>query len=158
MPVFPRDDLFQQNGATTSTFIVEIGGRPFGRFTEVDGLQVEVEVETYKEGGENAFEHKFPGRMSWPNLVLKRGVTWHNDVIDWFNNAAGETFAAEGRAYRETVGVSLVNGQGERLRTWTFYEAIPIKWTGPTLSVDSESVASEELEIAHHGFDSVTHA
>lgn len=157
MPVIPRDDLFQSNGGTTATFVVEIGGQPFGRFSECHGLEVEVEIETYEEGGENGFVHKLPGRMSWPNLVLKRGVTWDNDLFDWFNYSTGTNFAAEGRAQRETLGVTLISSSGERLRTWTFYDAIPVKWTGPTFSAESESMPTEELEVAHHGFESVTH-
>ena len=36
--------------------------------------------------------------------------------------------------------------------TWTLTGVIPVRWTGPSLSVDSPKVATETLELAHHGF------
>jgi hypothetical protein len=29
---------------------------------------------------------------------------------------------------------------------------IPVRWSGPQLSLDSPKVATETLELAHHGF------
>jgi hypothetical protein len=29
---------------------------------------------------------------------------------------------------------------------------VPVKWSGPQLSLDSAKVAIETLELAHHGF------
>ncbi len=44
-------------------------------FQEVSGLSVSVDLETYKEGGENRFIHRLPGRTQFSDLVLKRGYT-----------------------------------------------------------------------------------
>lgn len=152
----PKDHLFQSDGSTSAFFLVEVGDVPVGRFTECSGLEVEIEVESYEEGGVNGFTHKLPGRMSWPNLVLKRGLTVDNSLFEWFNASVGTTFNAESKAERKTVGVTMVSAKGERLRTWTLYDAIPVKWTGPSFANDSDGVATEELEVAHHGFEVVT--
>jgi hypothetical protein len=29
---------------------------------------------------------------------------------------------------------------------------VPVRWTGPALNLDSPKVATETIEIAHHGF------
>jgi hypothetical protein len=29
---------------------------------------------------------------------------------------------------------------------------VPVRWTGPSLNPDSPKVATETVEIAHHGF------
>ncbi|MFP4311465.1 MAG: phage tail protein [Nitriliruptoraceae bacterium] len=152
----PKDPHFQLGGANRGVFLVEIDGVEVGRFTECQGLQVEVEVETFTEGGVNGFEHKLTGRMSWPNLVLKRGLTVDNRVFGWFHEAAGATPAGTGKVTRGTLGITLLNSRGERLRTWRVYDAIPIKWTGPTLANTDDEVPTEELEIAHHGFEAET--
>lgn len=157
MPATKKDHLFQSSGGTTATFLVEIGENPVGRFTECQGLEIEIEVETYQEGGVNGHVHQLPGRMTWPHLVLKRGVTWDNDLLDWFHKSTGSTFNAEGKVARETVGITLISGTGERLRTWTLYEAMPVKWTGPSFSNTSDEIPTEELELAHHGFECETH-
>ncbi len=41
---------------------------------------------------------------------------------------------------------------GEAVATWTLRDVLPVKWSGPQLSVDSAKVATETLELAHHGF------
>ena len=64
-------------------FIFEVEGRQIGAFTEVSGLAVTIDVEDVAEGGQNAYTHKLLGRMKWPNLVLKRGVTDTNALFDW---------------------------------------------------------------------------
>ena len=38
------------------------------------------------------------------------------------------------------------------MRSWAFTDAFPVKWTGPALNAGSNDVATETLEIAHHGF------
>ncbi len=43
------------------------------RFQSVSGLDVDIETENIKEGGENRFEHKLPVRRSYSDLILKRG-------------------------------------------------------------------------------------
>ena len=56
-------------------FRVEIEGLVAGGFSEVSGLQAEVETEDFKEGGANGFTHKLRKPTKYPNLVLKRGLT-----------------------------------------------------------------------------------
>lgn len=152
----PKDHLFQSDGGGTAFFLVEVGDVPVGRFTECSGLEVQIEVETYEEGGVNGFSHQLPGRMTWPNLVLKRGITTDNGLFEWFNESVGTTFNAESKTERKTVDVTMVSASGERLRTWTLYDAMPVKWTGPSFAKSNDDVATEELELAHHGFSAET--
>jgi phage tail-like protein len=128
-------------------FVLEVGSRKIGTFMEVSGLSVEVEVESYSEGGVNDMVHKLPGRLSYPNIVLKRGLTEESALIDWFTESARDGF-------RELVDgrLAMLDGQGEVVRTWSFSGAWPVKWTGPELAASSTDVATEELEFAHAGF------
>jgi phage tail-like protein len=130
-----------------------VEGVTIGAFQEVSGLSVDVKVEGIKEGGQNHFEHKVPGRMEWPNLVLKRGITTDNNLFIWFHMTSGEGFAESTQLYRTTAALSLLDADGETvLRTWNFEGAFPVKWKGPSFSASSSDVATEELEIVHHGF------
>ena len=70
-------------------FVVEIKGIQVAGFSEVSGLQVEIEVQDYREGGLNTYIHRLPGPARYPNnLVLKRGLAndllwlWHQDVVN----------------------------------------------------------------------------
>jgi len=127
-------------------FSVLAKGVQIGMFSECSGIQVEYEVMEYPEGGENRFIHKLRGRMKYPNLVLKRGITHEDALLNWF-------FETKKWDQREDVIVAL-KGQGpasHSVRTWSFAHAFPVKWTGPTLNAGSNNAATETLEIAHRG-------
>jgi len=147
------NDGFDEHRVHSATFLVEVDGVEIGRFMDVSGLEVEVEVIPLVEGGENNFVHKLPGRMTWVNLVLKRGITQNDSLLEWLNKSSGEGFAANGNSLRHTsAAITLVGPSGTRIRKWDFFGAFPVKWRGPNFSVGSNEMATEELEIAHHGF------
>lgn len=132
-----------------------IDGVRVAAFTEVSGLQVEMDTTDteIKEGGQNEFVHRMPGRLKWSNLVLKRGTTTDNRLFQWFEKTSGEGFAGEGNALdRTAVALAMVDSSGEIVRTWVFFDAFPVKWIGPKFASTSSELASEQLEVAHHGF------
>lgn len=134
-------------------FIVHIDGLEIGAFTEVSGLSVEVEVEELSEGGHNQFVHKLPGRMKWPNIVLKRGVTESDSLFEWLNRSSGDGFAGAGNKLERCEGeIVLVDAARKPVRRWQFAGAYAVRWNGPTLAASSTDLATEELEIAHDGF------
>lgn len=140
-------------GPTTARFIFEVDGMELGWFHEVSGLEVSIETEDISEGGQNEYVHKLPGRMTWPNITLKRGVTQSDNLLSWMRESSGEQFAANGNALtRKTAAITLCDGDGTRLRSWDFDQVYPVKWTGPSFAAASSEAANEELEITHHGF------
>jgi phage tail-like protein len=129
----------------TFNFFVEIDSILVGGFSECSGLQVEVEVETYPEGGVNDYLHHFKGRAKYPPLTLKHGLTfieglwsWHQDVI-------------KGEFERHNGTIYLLNSKHIPVLWWNFKEAFPTKWTGPDLRADSGTVAFESVELVHNG-------
>src|SRR5690242_2616247 len=66
-----------------STISVAIGLEPQAGFSECSGLEMVMTPEEYKQGGENNTVRKFPSRISWANLRLKRGVAYTNDLWEW---------------------------------------------------------------------------
>jgi phage tail-like protein len=149
------DTGYDVESPTTSTFLVEVDGVSVGRFTEVQGLEISVDVEEIEEGGQNSYVHKVPGRMSWPNIVLKRGLTESDNLIAWLNKSSGEGFSgASNKLTRSTASIVLLSASGARLRAWEIEGAFPIKWSGPSFAASSDDEPEEELEIAHHGFKS----
>jgi phage tail-like protein len=123
---------------------IELDGGEIGRFRECSGLAAEIEVKDYNEGGVNHFVHKLPTRMKYPNLVLKRGVTYEEALLQWL-------WITQRKAKRVAITVSLMGPAGEPVRAWSFADAFPVKWTGPTLNASSNQVATETLEIVHGG-------
>lgn len=128
-------------------FLVKIGSESIGMFSECTGLTVEYDVFSYEEGGQNDFVHKLRGRTKHPNLVLKRGVTHEDALMKWF-------FDCKDKAKRQLVTLTMIAVDGSPVRRWSFADAYPIKWTGPSFNAGSNNIATETLEIVHHGFGS----
>lgn len=146
------------NDASTATFLFEVDGVEIGNFMEVSGLEVSIETEDISEGGQNSFVHKLPGRMSWPNITLKRGATKANNLLKWLNESSGESFTANGnKVGRKSAAITLLDRSGARVTSWDFIDVFPVRWSGPTFAATSGEVPSEQLEIAHHGFRSSEH-
>ena len=135
---------------TTRKFFVEIGNIVRAEFSEVSGLNAEVEVLSYEEGGKNGFVHKLPGRVKFPNVTLKRGTTDSLELWDWFVQAVN------GKIERRDVGILLYNQEGQAEREWTLERAYPVKWTGPDFKAGDNAIAIETLELAHEGLSAET--
>lgn len=117
------------------------------RFQSVSGLSVEYDVEEYKEGGENRFTHKLPGRTKYADLVLKRGMLTDSEVTKWCLAAFRD------RDFRPTdISVILMNEQGEPLRTWNIAHAIPKRWLVTDLNANDNAIVVETLELIYQYF------
>jgi phage tail-like protein len=127
-------------------FAVEVHDLVVGGFSEVSGLQVEIEVQDYREGGRNHYVHKLAGPAKYSsNLVLKRGVTDVKTLWDWYWDVI------HGRVTRKNVSVLLMDRAGQEKRRWNFRCAYPVKWSGPDLKANSSEVAVESIELVHKG-------
>jgi len=128
-------------------FRVEIKGIEAGGFTEVSGLQAEVEFFDYREGGVNEFVHKLAGPVRYPsNLVLKHGLMDADQIWQW------EQQLLQGNIKRNNVTIVLMDESGQDKWRWTFKDAYPVRWSGPDLRSGTAEVAVETLELAHRGF------
>jgi phage tail-like protein len=125
-------------------FRVDITDIVIGRFAECSGLAYEYEVLEYLEGGNNSVIHRLRGRVRYPNLVLGRGITSEDALLQWF-------FNYQAGAQRPTVTVTLLDDDGVDRRTFAFASAFPIKWTGPEARAGTSDAMNETLEIGHLG-------
>ncbi|MEW6231994.1 MAG: phage tail protein [Chloroflexota bacterium] len=132
---------------STFRFHVEMGGITQAVFSECSGLEAETEVFTYNEGGLNEYVHKLPGRTKISDLTLKRGVTFSNELWQWYAKVI------RGKIERQNVSVILYDSTGTQRMRWQFREAYPIKWTGPAFKADENAVAIETLTLAHKGME-----
>ncbi len=136
----PRNDPY-----LSFRFRVEVGSLVVANDSEVSGLQMEVETETYEEGGVNDFIHNFPKRTKYQPLVLKRGITDLEDLWSWHKDVRAGTIE------RKNVAVILMDSTQDDKWRWDFKGAYPVKWTGPELKADSNTIAFESIELVHQG-------
>ncbi len=150
-------------------FYVELSGLIVGLFTECSGLSVSRDVQEITVGGQNQNLTKLPGRVTYSNITLSRGVSVSRVLWDWFQTGVDEfdvkrlNFSiiqgapghnAAAAAINAVSGGALggyVKGYG-KAKHWDVEDAYPIKWEMSALSSsEREAVAIETLEIAHHG-------
>jgi len=126
-------------------FYVMFGNEPQGVFTEVSGLQVEMDVMDYQEGGNNGFVHRLPGIIKVSNITLKYGLMKNNDFYKWFMEIASGKFSSR------NLSIVMYDTDGKELMRWNFLHAYPVKWIGPQFRSTEATAAIETLELAHEG-------
>jgi phage tail-like protein len=115
-------------------------------FSECAGLDANLELMEYREGGVNDYVHKFPTRATYGNITLKRGMTaLGDDLWTWHQGFV------QGAGKRKDGLIVLLNEARVPSKLWKFKRGIPIRWTGPALNATQNSVAIETLEIGHEG-------
>lgn len=125
-------------------FRVEIAGIEQGGFQSVSGLERVSQVEPYREGGVNDYEHQHVVLTTYPPLVLGRGLVdpelwaWHQAVIS-------------GEIVKLPMSVVLNAEDGSEAWRWLVIDAFPTRWEGPTLDAQATAVATESIEFSHHG-------
>jgi phage tail-like protein len=129
-------------------FIVEVDGLASAAFTEVTGLDAEVEVIEYREGSEPlSSSRKLPGRVRYGNVTLRRGVGPSRDLWDWWKTVA------DGHAERRNVAIVLLDDSKQAVKRWLVRNAFPAKYEAPDLNAKGNEVAIETLELAHEGLE-----
>jgi len=131
--------------ALACNFTVEIDGLIVGGFSEVSGLDAKIQTLKVIEGGQNQYQDQRVNGATFPNLVLKRGITtadmlwqWHRDVL-------------AGTIKRRNGSIVLVTSDLTEMWRWNFREAYPVSWSGPAFKADQAQVAFESIELVHRG-------
>jgi phage tail-like protein len=132
--------------AVAVCFVVRIDDENLGAFNSCDGLGCEVVMEQREEGGSNGAIWQLPTRMKFSNVKLTRPVTRNSArILQYFTEMAAGV-------KRRTATIEARTQEGTVIARWALTGVIPVRWTGPQLSADSPKVATETLELAHHGF------
>lgn len=117
------------------------------RFTEVSGLSRELATEEMGEGGENRFMQKYPTRVKYPELVLKRGLFPGSEILRWIRECI-EDLVIEPK----NVDVKLLNEEHDPLLTWHLVNAYPTKWAVSDLNSTNNAVVIETLQLYYQRF------
>ncbi|MNU56222.1 T4-like virus tail tube protein gp19 [compost metagenome] len=127
-------------------FQVEWGGTKIG-FTEISGLDSELEVIEYRQGASPEYSKiKMPGLRKFSNITLKRGMfKGDNEYYDWLNSVQMNTIE------RRDITISLLNQDHEPVVVWKVRNAFPTKVQSTDLKADGNEVAIESMEIVHEG-------
>lgn len=122
-------------------FKVEINSVEFGCKT-VQGLEKELEVSTYREGGYKN-THKLPGIASTGTLTLEKGAFANIDMYNMVKSAL------EDEDFRVPITIVEQDRHGNGIRQWSLEECWGSKFSVPELDAESSEVSSESIEIQY---------
>ena len=138
--------MAEQEPVVSVCFAVSIDDRDLGSFNSCDGLGCEVVLEQREEGGNNGFVWQLPSRLKYSNVKLSRPLTADTiKVAQWFASMATGVVPKQ-------ASIKAMSAEGKVVVEWGLMGVVPVRWTGPQLNLDSPKVATETIEIAHHGF------
>lgn len=152
MPVAP-ESAGREDPLVGFNFMIDVGGKIKGYFTEVSGLGSENETIEQKVMTEKGVEVvlKIPGRLKWGDITLKRGITSSMDMWDW------RQLVVDGKVTNARMNGSIVmfDRESKEAARWNFVNAWPLKITGPSPKSDSNEIGVEELTIVHEAIQRV---
>ncbi len=141
----------RQNPYSAFNFIVEINGDQVAGFQEVSGLDSENTPIEYRDGSDAMNTvRKLPGIESYPNLMLKRGMTGSLALWEWRKEVRDGSSAFP--PVRDVV-IHLQDEQHQNVFQWRLTNAWCTKLTGPTLNATSNEIAIEMMELAYDRID-----
>ncbi|TYB64795.1 phage tail protein [Nonomuraea sp. PA05] len=132
-----------------------------GAFQECTGLDLEMDVAEYVEGGRNDGVVQRAGRVKLARITLRRGML-HPAGGGGGGGAGGGVDGALWRWFADVVDgvrplrrydgtIQLLDGRHQPVGGWKFVRGLPAKLVGPALNGRTGEIAIEELQIAHEG-------
>ncbi|MEL7531492.1 MAG: phage tail protein [Bacteroidota bacterium] len=121
------------------------------RFQSVGGLEVQMDTESLKEGGENRFEHALPTRRKYSTLTLKRGLV-HPLLFSSLTKWCKDAFE-QGVVKPTDLNVLLLNDLHLPIMNWSVIHAWPKSWKFGELNAEKGEVLIETMELHYNRFE-----
>lgn len=121
------------------------------RFQSVAGLDVQMETESWKEGGENRFAHEMPTKTKFSSsITLKRALVGPKDsgLTDWCT----EAFINLKVRPMSVVSVDLLDQDHNVLFKWDLHHVWPKSWKIAEFNAERSEVLIETLELNYNRF------
>jgi phage tail-like protein len=127
-------------------YLVTIGNEDFGGFSDVSGIGSEIKVAEYRNGNESTnYVHKVPGIHTAGDVTLKRGIVDSAKLWAWI----GAARVNDSDNTKRDVNITLRDEAQKSVQIWKLRNAMPMKYTGPTLAgKGGGDVAMEEIVLS----------
>ena len=130
-------------------------------FSECSGLEMSMEVNTIKEGGNNTEQIHLAGPMTYGQLTLKRGMTANFDLWDWFESMLSDrNLRVDGEVQllssKRSAGDPMPPGEKSKNVVFKLSGCLPVKLVAPTLNARDGEVAIEEMQIVYERMERMT--
>jgi phage tail-like protein len=136
---------------TTFNFLVEIEVPGVSNmvcsayFSDVDGLEMNIEPKTIREGGNNSGPVHMAGQVGYGQLSLKRGMTANFDLWNWFTAVA----SPGGGGLRGSADIVMLAADRSPQAHFRLDGLLPIKLKVPAFNAKDGMVAIEEMTVLY---------
>jgi phage tail-like protein len=130
------------------------GAEEAASFQKISELSAEVGKVEHWEGGRMR-PYKEPGRVTYTDLTLERGVTSENSLYRWFQQVVTNA-AQSGNPTPEfcaDIQIYQLDRNGAKLRHWQVFGAWPTKFVAGEWDNTSEENVIESLTLCYDYFE-----
>jgi phage tail-like protein len=123
-------------------FLVEIKSVIKAGFAECSGFGSELEVIEYREGGDDATVRKLRGKVKYPDITLKGGMTDSLDLYNWHLSAVS------GDLQKQDGSIVILDERTRDTRArWEFSNAWVSKYMAPSFNAKGNDIAIDTFTI-----------
>lgn len=142
------------NEALSTLFHVEVAEIPDMVFRSCEGLEVEIEVVRYQEGGRLQASRSARGPVLSQRITFSHGSVHGNksapsNLFKWFQDVCDSSKALQ----KKRIFLKMTDLKGEKLSEWVIKDAWPCRWAAPLVSKDNTELAVEYVSFAHEGIE-----
>lgn len=124
-------------------FQIEIDGVSAGSFQKCEGLSIDVDIITWRDGMD-PYPRKKPGNVNFGTLKLTKGRVASTALWDWCKTVIDGSH----KTARKGGAVHVLSDNGaEKLATYRFIDAFPKRWSGFKMDGKGQGGLVEEIEI-----------
>jgi len=113
-------------------------------FQKVSGIGATVETKVVNSGGQNNFPQTLPQSVSYPNLVLERGLVLLSPLSKEF-----DLLISQFKFTLSHVVVILLDNTNVPIASWMFLKAFPVNWSLSPLDANDNSAVIETMELKY---------
>jgi phage tail-like protein len=117
-------------------------------FAECDGLEMTMEPKTIREGGNNARPIHLPGKVSYGQLTLRRGMTTSRELWTWFD-LAHESVALTKSRLRADSMIQVQSSDRSQSVRYLLTNCQPVRLKAPSMDALRGAIAIEEMQLAY---------
>lgn len=156
IPSIPKLNLGlakDENEGLSTKFKVIVPGMRELVFKSCDGMESEIEVMSFAEGGRMGAPRTARGRQQVSRIAFSQGSastgSGGRSVFDWYLEVCDSSKALD----KKTLSIVVSDADGHDLAEWRIKNAWPCRWVAPMLSTDSNQLTVEFVSFAHEGIE-----
>ena len=139
----------EQKEGLTTLFKISIPDAREMTFKSCEGIEAEVEVVYFPEGGNLGAPRTGRGPQKTSRITFGQGAAapGGKGIFDWFNEVSDSSKPLQ----KKTISVKVTDAEGNELAQWRILNAWPCRWMAPMMTTDISSVTVDMVSFAHEG-------